>query len=593
MQYFEQLGLCREPFSNSPDPDFLFYSKQHIACLQGLEIAVRLRRGLNVVIGDVGTGKTTLIRRFIKNLSSDSSVRLHLVLDPYFKTPHSFLRMLCAQVLGEMPDRRLNTFSLKELLKKKLYWRGIQQELTSVLIVDEGQKMTLECLEVLRELLNYETNSKKLLQILIFGQRELEPIIESMENFKDRINCYTILVPLGRQETRAMIEYRLELSTNPGETTPKLFSLAAYWAIHRASRGYPRKTVRLCHKLILNLLIRRKKRAGLRLVHSVAREEVQQGWCPGPLVLATSCIALLILIGLGGVRYVPKVRSFVNGIESAVASSFSTTQGCLDESLVPAVEVIAAARAEIVEEKVAVSSEEITLDQFFAKEVKAPATPVIIARADVAAQTLGLGALPLANEVAILPPLEKDANPSFEPAEDGSFYQLPELLGSVPVMPLEKLSVMVRKIYGVFDRINMSRVLAANPGVTNANDLVVGQTVRFPVLKPGKHGLDPSLFWLRLAVERDLAVAYGRLRAASHFGIEARILPYVAADGVLAFAMVLERPFETADDAFAARDSLPLALRGNAKAISSPSADVSLGQMNDLARGVLQAMFEQ
>ncbi len=593
MQYFEQLGLCREPFSNSPDPDFLFYSRQHIACLQGLEIAVRLRRGLNVVIGDVGTGKTTLIRRFIKNLSSDSSVRLHLVLDPYFKTPHSFLRMLCSQMLGVMPDRRLNTFSLKEMLKKELYRRGVQQEVASVLVVDEGQKMTVECLELLRELLNYETNSKKLLQILIFGQRELEPIIASMDNFKDRINCYTILAPLGRRETRAMIEYRLELSTGSNETTPELFSPAAYWAIHWATRGYPRKIVRLCHKVILNLLIRRKKKAGLGLVRSVLREE-QQGWRPGPFVVATSLAALLLLSGLGVVRYVPEVRSFVAGIGSAVASSFSTGQRDLDEPLVPAVQVIAAARAKIADEKVAAPNEGITLDEFFASEAKTPAmpAPAAVDQAEVTAQAMGSGAKPRAS-AAVLLPQGNESSQSFEPAEDGRFYQLPALLGSVPVMPLESLSVMVSKIYGVFGRANMSRVLAANPEVANINDIAVGQFVRFPVLKPGKQSLDPSLFWLQLAVERDLAVAYGRLRAASHFGIEARVLPYVAADGALAFAMVLERPFENAADAFAARGSLPLALRGNAKAIPSPGVGVSLGQMNELAWGVLHAMLEQ
>ena len=88
MDYFKILNLSREPFSNSPDPDhFFFNSWQHVDCLQKVELAVRLQRGLNVVIGDVGTGKTTLCRRLIRNFANEIGIETHLILDPYFSTP--------------------------------------------------------------------------------------------------------------------------------------------------------------------------------------------------------------------------------------------------------------------------------------------------------------------------------------------------------------------------------------------------------------------------------------------------------------------------------------------------------------------------
>jgi len=91
MEYFRILNLIKEPFSNSPEPEFFYQSPQHVKCLQNLELAIRLRRGLNVVIGDVGTGKTTLCRRLIGKFDGDENVKTHLLLDPCFSNSVEFL----------------------------------------------------------------------------------------------------------------------------------------------------------------------------------------------------------------------------------------------------------------------------------------------------------------------------------------------------------------------------------------------------------------------------------------------------------------------------------------------------------------------
>jgi type II secretory pathway predicted ATPase ExeA len=326
MEYYERLGLAREPFSNSPDPDFLFYSRQHIDCLQQMEIAVRLRRGLNIVVGPVGTGKTTLIRRLIKDMGADRSVRLHLVLDPYFKSAHAFLRMLCSQVLGTLPDRRLNAYSLKEQLKGELFRRGVEENLLSVLVVDEAQKMTPECLEVLRELLNYETNNRKLLQILLFAQPEIEPVVRSMENFMDRVNTFVRLKPLSLREARAMIDYRLEMASDEHRGVPRLFTPAGVRVLHKAAGGYPRKLVRLCHKAMLALLIQKRRRVSWSLARTVVLEETDRA-SRFPVALAGAVAACVVVAGLWAVRAVPEVRRLAGGIESAVASTVEHVSG--------------------------------------------------------------------------------------------------------------------------------------------------------------------------------------------------------------------------------------------------------------------------
>ena len=91
MDYYKTLNLEREPFSNSPDPGLFYNSKQHLEALQKLEIAIRLKRGLNILTGDVGTGKTTLIRQLIRKIDHDKKIKYFLILDPGFATTVDFL----------------------------------------------------------------------------------------------------------------------------------------------------------------------------------------------------------------------------------------------------------------------------------------------------------------------------------------------------------------------------------------------------------------------------------------------------------------------------------------------------------------------
>lgn len=270
MSYFESLDLVREPFSNAPDPDLFYRSKKHMECLQQMEIAVRLRRGLNVVIGDVGTGKTTLCRQLIRVLGHDEKIETYLMLDPYFKDPLDFLRSL-NHVFG-IPEERIegNIPRLKENLRAFLRERGEKEDRIITLIVDEGQKITGECLELLRELLNCETSSFKLLQIIIFAQKEFSPMLRDRPNLADRVNFRFDLEPLDYAETKRMIETRLALSTKDSRA-PDYFSSAALWSIYRKSGGFPRKIVQLCHKSLLLMAAAGKMRAGFFTVFRAAR----------------------------------------------------------------------------------------------------------------------------------------------------------------------------------------------------------------------------------------------------------------------------------------------------------------------------------
>jgi general secretion pathway protein A len=280
MNYFNILKFKKEPFSNSPEPEFLFQLSQYSDCLQKLELAVRLRRGINVIIGDIGTGKTTLCRKLIQNFSASSTdsaeteIETHLLLDPAFNSTIEFLKTICIMLGMEHSDNSSQSeWHLKEKIKNYLFNKGVDEKRIVVLIIDEGQKIPKECLELLREFLNYETNQFKLLQIIIFAQKEFHTVLKKKANLLDRINLLYHLRPLNFKQTRAMINYRLSVARD-FEDLPSLFSFWGFVAIYLATKGYPRKIVFLCHQVVLKMIIREKDSAGWFLVRScISRSE--------------------------------------------------------------------------------------------------------------------------------------------------------------------------------------------------------------------------------------------------------------------------------------------------------------------------------
>ncbi len=274
MDYFEILNLQREPFSNSPEPELFFLSGQHWPCLQKLELAVRLRRGLNVVMGEVGTGKTTLCRQLILNFSSTEEdrklIETHLILDPSFSSSKEFLSV-AALLFGIAGDAEEKTeWQQKEDIKNYLFTRGVHEGKTVALIIDEGQKLPVYCLEILREFLNYETNEHKLLQIIIFAQKEFAYSLQQCPNLADRVNQYYLLKPLNFRNCIKLIRHRLaKASANPA-VVPPLFTRPGLWAIYRGTDGYPRKIINVCHQAMLAMIIQNRRRAGYFLVRSCA-----------------------------------------------------------------------------------------------------------------------------------------------------------------------------------------------------------------------------------------------------------------------------------------------------------------------------------
>lgn len=254
MSYYNLLDLEKEPFSTSPDPEFFYHSSSHDTALKRLEIAIRLHRGLSLIVGDIGIGKTTLSRTLLQTFKDEDDFIFHMILDPGYKSEFQFLLNLIR--MFRITPAFKSTLDFKEALEKYLFQKGVEENKTIVLLIDESQKITPENLEVLRTLLNYETNESKLLQLVLMAQVELLPRIKRIRNFMDRIALQYTINPLDEKETRQMIEFRLKQASYNGQRT--LFTDEAIQLIYQFTQGYPRRISMLCHDALETIVMKER-----------------------------------------------------------------------------------------------------------------------------------------------------------------------------------------------------------------------------------------------------------------------------------------------------------------------------------------------
>ena len=278
MSYYQILKLEREPFSTSPDPAFFYRSNHHRAALANLLIELRLKRGLSVVLGNIGTGKTTLGRKLIHMLRERTGFLFHIILNPVYHTEELFFDALCRRLGIEMTVKNPSLVDYSEGLERFLYQKGIVENQTVTLIIDEAHKLTPSSLEALRILLNYETNDNKLFQLILLGQMELLPLLQGMPNLNDRISMKYILQPLNLEETQQMIEFRLREAGYCSRAP--LFSEDAIREIHQYTQGYPRRISLICHRALRFIVMRDESMVSAEVLRELIQQDMEVGWTP-------------------------------------------------------------------------------------------------------------------------------------------------------------------------------------------------------------------------------------------------------------------------------------------------------------------------
>jgi general secretion pathway protein A len=271
MSYYKILGLEKEPFSTSPDPEFFYLSQEHKAALYRLRIAVKLKRGLSVILGDIGTGKTTLARRLFKVVKEEEKALFYMLLNPAYDSQNEFLSYLLELFGLKSPNASPTTVGYLKEIEKFLFQKSVEEKNTVVLLIDEAQKLTEPCLETLRTILNYETNEYKILQLILMSQMELLPRIRSLKNFWDRIALKYVINPLDEGETKEMINFRL--SQAGYNSRYPIFKDEAISEIYNFTQGYPRKITMLCHDSLEQLIMRKKEFVDKDLVKELVEKE--------------------------------------------------------------------------------------------------------------------------------------------------------------------------------------------------------------------------------------------------------------------------------------------------------------------------------
>ncbi|MEI6808318.1 MAG: AAA family ATPase [bacterium] len=274
MNYYEVFGLSKEPFSTSPDPAFLYLSGEHRAALCRLQINISLRRGLSVIMGDVGTGKTTLSRKLAQTLHDDENILFHMLLNPYFRTQKQFLYQLAKIFhLPIVSNDKATGIDLIEAVERYLFRKGVTENKTIVLLIDEAQIVPDHVFEVLRILLNYETNEFKILQLVLVGQLELLARLRQKKNFWDRIALKYVLNPLGKDDLVKAIEFRL---TQAGcNDINKLFTAEAMEMIFSYTQGYPRRFTLICHNALAGLVMYEKQTVDAEIIRHVIDQDMK------------------------------------------------------------------------------------------------------------------------------------------------------------------------------------------------------------------------------------------------------------------------------------------------------------------------------
>lgn len=278
MSYYKVLGFDKEPFSTSPDPEFFYLSKEHETALTNILIELRVKRGLSIILGDVGTGKTTLSRKLIQELRARDDFIFHIILDPSFENEFILISSLVRNFEINMGSAgaTLTILDLREALERFLFQKGVTENKTVTLVIDEAQKLSESSIEILRVLLNYETNEFKLLQLVLLGQLELYSKIMNISNFFDRISFKYTLNPLDFDETKEMIEFRIRQAGY--KANMHLFLDEAVREVYEYSRGYPRQIIMFCHRALKGLILKNKFVVDAALIRELIDDEIKSGW---------------------------------------------------------------------------------------------------------------------------------------------------------------------------------------------------------------------------------------------------------------------------------------------------------------------------
>lgn len=289
--YLQHFRLREPPFGITPDTSFFYACTSTQQALNTLLVAVANGEGFIKITGEVGTGKTLLCRKLLATLD-DSWVSAYV---PNPNLAPKTLLLALADELGAKVDSSLDEHQLMKSLYITLL-NFARQKKRVIVCLDETQAMPIESMETLRLLTNLETEKRKLLQVILFGQPELDDRLnqDSIRQLRQRITFQHRLGTLTRAETAHYLEHRMVVAGYTGDT---VFTGPAVWAIHRASRGVPRLINILANKALMLAYGAGLRRVGLKQARAAVADT--PATYRQPAMLATAVLIVVAVVALG------------------------------------------------------------------------------------------------------------------------------------------------------------------------------------------------------------------------------------------------------------------------------------------------------
>src|SRR5260370_21005439 len=276
--YLSYFNLTEEPFSTVPNPRYFFLTPIHSTALGKTEFTVEAKKGLAIVVGDTGVGKSTLAR-LLHQKFLDKSFNSVLLTNPSYPTPNSLLRTIIQEF--QLPHTSKAYKDNLDIFKMFLYQEAIEKGKTITLIIDEEHTLRVPLFELLRHLINYETNEMKLLQLVLFAQEELRNRLTHpmARNFRSRIAMASTLDKIGVDELRQMVDFRWRVASGNKEHP---FLRDAIDALFYYSEGTPREACILADNSLLLAFLNGNVKIDKQTVEIAAKERQTNLGTPKP-----------------------------------------------------------------------------------------------------------------------------------------------------------------------------------------------------------------------------------------------------------------------------------------------------------------------
>jgi general secretion pathway protein A len=290
--YTSFFGLAEKPFAITPDPRYLYLSERHAEALAHLLYGINESGGFIQLTGEVGTGKTTVVRTLLSRVPHHADVAV--ILNPRV-TPVEFLLTICEELGLAIADAdRESVKHMVDALNRRLL-NAHAEGRRIIVLVDEAQNLSIDVLEQVRLLTNLETPTQKLLQIILIGQPELRELLDrtDLRQLAQRITGRYHLMPLSREETKGYVRHRLRVAG----ASEEIFTPGALLELHRLSLGIPRVINVACDRALLGGYTQDTKKITASLVRQAAGEVYGRRFFPTWLGWVVGCLGMAALCG--------------------------------------------------------------------------------------------------------------------------------------------------------------------------------------------------------------------------------------------------------------------------------------------------------